>query len=169
MVATPIVGISARRSCPGLASFTSTPAGPGRVTAGMRASMASVPSTASTASTMPCCTTQAWPISAAPMIFSTAIPRSISAIAAVSGARVVSRPGGASASPKMSCAPSRLNPSSPSTRNTAASNPSSPAKAARPILARSFTPSASGRREKIEGRLTGPIITRSVQACARKA
>ena len=48
--------------------------------------MASVPSMASTASTTPCCTTQAWPTSACPRARTTAAPRSISARAAASGA-----------------------------------------------------------------------------------
>ncbi len=60
------------------------------------------------------------------------------------------------------------NPSSPSTLTTAASNPSSPAKAARPMRARMRTPSASGRCPSKDGRRTGPISTRSSQPNLRR-
>ena len=70
MVSGPMVGKSARRSWPGLTDFTNTPAGFAISNASssgpQRDNMASVPSTASTATTTPAQTTQPWPTSTEP-------------------------------------------------------------------------------------------------------
>ena len=168
-VSGPMVGRSVRRSCPGLTSFTSTPPRPGRASDMQRASIASVPSAASTASTIPCCTTQPCPTSVAPSALATAMPRRMSAIATASGEACDSLPAGPSASLRISWAPSTRNPSSAKILTTAASNPSSPANAARPMRARMRAPSASGRRSSSEGRRTGPTSTRSWHPCSRSA
>ncbi len=97
------------------------------------------------------------------------MPRWMSAIATASGAMRDSNPAGPSASLRISCAPSTRKPSSANTLTTAASRPSSPAKAARPIRARMRAPSASGRRSSSDGRRTGPTSTRSLQPCSRNA
>ena len=155
----PMVGRSARRDWPGLSAFTSTPPGPSRRNPPARASMASVPSIASTASTRPCWITQPCPTSTAPSARQTAMPRWMSARARSSGAGPAIRAAGGSSPPSTCCAPSTSKPSSASTFITARRIESSPLKAARPNRASSFTPAASGRSDRMDGRATVPAST----------
>ena len=160
-VAGPIVGRSARRSCFGFLSLIRTPPGPSRRRPAQRASSWSVPSTASTPSTRPCCTTTAWPTSSSPRRVATATPWAMSRRAAASGAVRVSRPSGASSVPITSSAPTTRKPSASSSPTIAWNSRSSPRPARSPSLPSSCTPRQSSFMVAKDGRRTGPIITTS--------
>ena len=115
MVRGPMVGRSARRSCPGLTILTSTPPGPGPRQGGRRGrAWRRCPRSPSTASTMPCCTTQPWPdVHRAEGVQHGARRGRCRPGPPRPDAARLSRPGGPSASVRISCAPRTRKPSSP--------------------------------------------------------
>src|SRR6185312_15256314 len=163
----PSVGRSTRLSCPGFSALTSTPPGPGRCKPAQRRTSASVPSIASTPSTMPCWTTTDWPISSAPTARAMRSPCAISASARGSGTSAPTGPSGiAAVSAKSWSGPITRKPSLSISLITAERSPSSP-RARSPIRAKNLAARQSGRSEAIDGRCTPPARTSSPTPLAR--
>ena len=133
---------------PGLLDLDQHAAGPSRRRPAQRASSASVPSTASTPSTRPCCTTTAWPMSSSPRRAATSMPSAMSRIAVGVGRQPGHRALGREQRPRSACRrrpPGSLQPRAPDDR---LEQPVVAMAARRPSLARSCMPrqiEASGR------------------------
>ena len=98
MVRAPTAGMSKRWSWLGLHTFTAT-ARP-RPRSPPLARVASVPSTASTANTLPAPVTTHWPMSRLPMDWAISHPKSMSFSSSAEGRRFVQQPDGAKSSGK---------------------------------------------------------------------
>ena len=161
----PIVGRSARRSCFGFFSLTSTPPGPSRRRPAQRASSWSVPSTASTPSTRPCCTTTAWPTSSSPRRAATSMPCAMSRAAAASGRDARSAgPRAPAASPITLVGADHAEPLAPRARRRSSGTTGRRRGRAKPELCQQLHAAPVELHGVERGRRTGPIITTSSAA-----
>ena len=171
----PIAGMSSLRSCPRLGAFTSTPAGPAkrsrplaRISA-TRASIASVPSAASIASTRPAATTAPCPASKVDSAPSRRAPSAMSVSSSAEAARAPIGPSGARRRGAISCAPTTRTPSRSKIAAMPASRPLSPRRNSCASPAARLTAPQSSLRSANSGLAIAPMITISAMARPFKA
>src|ERR1700722_12167289 len=167
----PTAGMSSLRSCPRLGAFTRTPARPARRSrpsariSATRASMASVPSAASIASTRPAATTAPCPASKVDNAPRSDAPSAMSVSSSSDGARAPMGPNAARRQGAISCAPTTRTPSRSMIAARPASSPLSPRRNSCASPAALLTAPQSSLRSASSGLVIAPIIT--ISAIAR--
>src|ERR1700729_985959 len=166
----PTAGMSSLRSCPRLGAFTRTPARPARRSrplariSATRASMASVPSAASIASTRPAATIAPCPASKVDNAPRSDAPSAMSISSSSDAARAPIGPAGARRRGAISCAPTTRTPSRSIIAARPASSPLSPRRNSCVSPAARFTAPQSSLRSASSGLAIAPMITISAMA-----